>query len=147
MIAPDLRMIVLNRRPTNRVLIADDHPVFRESLRKVLDSNDEISIVGEASNGNDCITMLIKLPPDIPLLDLRMPYKDGLTVLEEVNFDEHTTCVVILTAVKDDRLIFRAFGLGARSVVLKQTATDLLIESIQKVHSGEIWLHPPHSWF
>src|ERR1700693_5423104 len=117
-----LRNLMIKKRPTIRVLIADDHPLFREGLRKVLACDDEISVVGEASNGNDCITMLIKLQPDILLLDLRMPYKDGLTVLEEVNFDQLPTRVVILTAVKDDRLIFRAVGLGARGVVLKQSA-------------------------
>jgi DNA-binding NarL/FixJ family response regulator len=138
---------MIKKRPTIRVLIADDHPLFREGLRKVLAGDNEISIVGEASNGNDCITMLIKLQPDILLLDLRMPYKDGLTVLEEVNFDQLPTRVVVLTAVKDDRLIFRAVGLGARGVVLKQSAAELLIKSIHKVHRGEISLHPPHSWF
>ena len=61
-----------------RVLMADDHAIFREGLRKLLDSDDEIAIVGEASNGNDCIKMLGKLKPDILLLDLRMPDKDGL---------------------------------------------------------------------
>src|ERR1700676_2914021 len=60
-----------------RVLMADDHAIFREGLRKLLDGDDEITIVGEASNGNDCIKMLAKLKPDILLLDLRMPDKDG----------------------------------------------------------------------
>ena len=77
-----------------RVLMADDHAIFREGLRKLLDGDDEITIVGEASNGNDCIKMLAKLKPDILLLDLRMPDKDGLAVLEEVNFDQLPTRVV-----------------------------------------------------
>ena len=61
-----------------RVLMADDHAIFREGLRKLLDGDEDITIVGEASNGNDCIKMLAKLKPDILLLDLRMPDKDGL---------------------------------------------------------------------
>jgi DNA-binding NarL/FixJ family response regulator len=84
--------------------------------------------------------MLAKLKPDILLLDLRMPDKDGLAVLEEVNFDQLPTRVVVLTAAEDDRDVVRAMRLGARGVVLKQSATDLLVKSIHKVHGGEIWL-------
>jgi len=129
-----------NTKQQIRVLMADDHAIFREGLRKLLDSDDDITIVGEASNGNDCIKMLTKLKPDILLLDLRMPDKDGLAVLEEVNFDQLPTRVVVLTAAEDDRDVVRAMRLGARGVVLKQSATDLLIRSIHKVHGGEIWL-------
>jgi two-component system, NarL family, nitrate/nitrite response regulator NarL len=127
-------------RSTIRVLIADDHLIFREGLRKLLESDNEIIIVGEASNGNDCIKMLSKLVPDILLLDLRMPDKDGLTVLKEVNFEQLPTRVVVLTAAEDDRDVIHAIRLGARGVVLKQSASDLLVKSIHKIHSGEIWL-------
>src|SRR6202451_895049 len=123
-----------------RVLMADDHAIFREGLRKLLDGDEEIAIVGEASNGNDCVKMLAKLKPDILLLDLRMPDKDGLAVLEEVNFDQLPTRVVVLTAAEDDRDVVRAMRLGARGVVLKQSATELLLKSIHCVHAGEIWL-------
>jgi DNA-binding NarL/FixJ family response regulator len=96
-----------------RVLLADDHAIFRDGLRKLLDSDEDITIVGEAQNGAECIKMLAKLKPDILLLDLRMPDKDGLAVLEEVNFDTLPTRVVVLTAAEDDRDV---------------------------VHAGEIWL-------
>ena len=96
-----------------RVLMADDHAIFRDGLRKLLDGDDEITIVGEAQNGAECIKLLAKLKPDILLLDLRMP---------------------------DDRDVVRAMRLGARGVVLKQSATDLLVKSIHRVHAGEIWL-------
>ena len=84
--------------------------------------------------------MLAKLKPDILLLDLRMPEKDGLGVLEEVNFDSMPTRVIVLTAAEDDRDVVRAMRLGARGVVLKQSASDLLFKSIRKVSDGEIWL-------
>ena len=67
--------------------MADEHAIFRDGLRKLLESEDDIKIVGEASNGNECVHMLTKLKPDILLLDLRMPGKDGLAVLEEANLD------------------------------------------------------------
>ena len=97
-------------------------------------------MVGEAANGADCIKLLTKTKPDILLLDLRMPDKDGLAVLEEVNFDQLPTRVICVTAAEDDRDVVRAMRLGARGVVLKQSATDLLVKSIHRVHAGEIWL-------
>jgi two-component system nitrate/nitrite response regulator NarL len=123
-----------------RILVADDHAIFRDGLRKLLEAADEIQIVGEASNGVECVKMLGKLKPDILLLDLRMPEKDGLGVLEEVNFDSLPTRVIVLTAAEDDRDVVRAMRLGARGVVLKQSASDLLLKSIRKVSDGEIWL-------
>lgn len=123
-----------------RILLADDHPIFRDGVRRLLEQEDAVTIVGEASNGNECVSMLSKLKPDILLLDLRMPDKDGLAVLEEVNFDSIGTRVIVLTATEDDNDVVRAMRLGARGVVLKQSATDLLLKSILKVQSGEIWL-------
>jgi len=123
-----------------RILVADDHAIFRDGLRKLLEGADDIQIVGEASNGVECTKMLAKLKPDILLLDLRMPEKDGLGVLEEVNFDTLPTRVIVLTAAEDDRDVVRAMRLGARGVVLKQPASDLLVKSIRKVYEGEIWL-------
>jgi DNA-binding NarL/FixJ family response regulator len=123
-----------------KLLIADDHAIFRDALRKLLDADDEITIVGEAGNGTECIKMLDKLRPDILLLDLRMPDKSGLAVLEEVKFDTLPTRVIVLTAAEDDRDLVRAMRLGARGIVLKESAIDLLIKSIHRVHAGEIWL-------
>jgi DNA-binding NarL/FixJ family response regulator len=123
-----------------RVLVADDHAIFRDGLRKLFDSDGGITVVGEAQNGAECITLLSKLKPDILLLDLRMPDKDGFAVLEEINVDTLSTRVVVLTAAEDDRDVIRVMRLGARGVVLKQSATDLLIRSIQRVYAGEIWL-------
>lgn len=127
-------------REAVRVLIADDQAIFRDGLRKLMNFADDISIVGEAQDGVECIKLLPKLKPDILLLDLRMPHKDGLAVLEEVNFDNLSTRVIILTAAEDDRNVVRAVRLGARGVVLKQSARELLIKSIRKVADGEIWL-------
>jgi two-component system, NarL family, nitrate/nitrite response regulator NarL len=123
-----------------KLLIADDHAIFRDGLRKLLDSEEEITVVGEARNGAECIKMLGKLKPDILLLDLHMPDKNGFDVLEEVNFDTIPTRVIVLTAAEDDRDLVRAMRLGARGVVPKESAIDLLVKSIHRVHAGEIWL-------
>jgi two-component system nitrate/nitrite response regulator NarL len=123
-----------------KILIADDHVIFRDGLRKLLDSDDELTVVGEACSGAECVKMLGNLKPDILLLDLRMPDKSGLVVLEEVNFDTVPTRVIVLTAAEDDREVISAMRLGARGVVLKQSATEVLLRSIHRVHAGEIWL-------
>ncbi len=84
--------------------------------------------------------MVMKLKPDVLLLDLRMPEKDGLGVLADVKFNSSPTRTIVLTAAENDRDVIRAMRLGARGVVLKQSASDLLLKSIRKVHDGEIWL-------
>jgi DNA-binding NarL/FixJ family response regulator len=123
-----------------RVMMADDHVIFRQGVRKLLEDEDDISIVGEAADGNECVAMMAKLRPDILLLDLNMPGKNGLAVLEEVNFDSLSTRAIVLTAAEDDRDAVRAMRLGARGIVLKQSASDLLVKSIHRVYGGEIWL-------
>jgi DNA-binding NarL/FixJ family response regulator len=123
-----------------KLLIADDHAIFRDALCRLLESDDKITIVGEAQNGVECIKKLSELKPDILLLDLRMPEKNGLAVLEEINFDQLPTRVIVLTAAEDDRDVVRAMRLGARGVVLKESAIELLVKSIHSVHAGEIWL-------
>ena len=127
-------------RSAIRVLIADDHAIFRGGLRKLLEGANDISIVGEASNGFKCIKMLEKLQPDLLLLDLRMPEKDGWGVLQEVDFDSLPTRTIVLTAAEDNRDVIHAMRLGARGVVLKQSASDLLVKSIREVYNGEICL-------
>ncbi len=123
-----------------RVMMADDHMIFRQGVRRLLEGEHDISIVGEAANGNECVTVMAKLRPDILLLDLNMPDKDGLAVLQEVNFDSLPTHVIVLAAAEDDRDAVRAMRLGARGIVLKQSASDLLVRSIRRVYGGEIWL-------
>jgi DNA-binding NarL/FixJ family response regulator len=127
-------------RASIKILVADDHAIFRDGLRKLLEGARDITIVGEASNGVECVKMLAKLKPDILLLDLRMPEKDGLGVLEEFNFVSTSTRTIVLTAAEDHRDVVRAMRLGARGAVLKQSASDLLVKSIRKVYDGEIWL-------
>jgi DNA-binding NarL/FixJ family response regulator len=134
------RMASVQSRIKIKILIADDHAIFRDGLRKLLESEEEITIIGEAHNGAECIKMLGKLKPDILLLDLHMPDKSGFDVLEEVNFDTIPTRVIVLTASKDDRDLVRAMRLGARGVVAKESAIELLVKSIHHVHAGEIWL-------
>jgi two-component system nitrate/nitrite response regulator NarL len=95
-------------------------------------------IVGEASNGKEAIALLNAMKPDILLLDVHMPGKDGLAVLREMDLDAQPTRVIMLTAAEDDRDIARAMNLGASAYILKPFSKDLLLKSIRRVLPGRI---------
>src|SRR5229473_5046636 len=123
-----------------RIVIADDHPIFRDGLRKLLSLEADFRVVAEARDGKEVLEVLDEHQPDILLLDLKMPGLDGLTALQKLQNPRHKTKVIVLTASEDKNQFVQAMKFGTCGIVLKQTATDLLIKSIRKVHSGEIWL-------
>jgi two-component system nitrate/nitrite response regulator NarL len=123
-----------------RILIADDHAIFRDGLRKLLESEPGMDVVGEAVNGDDVVKFARQLTPDIILLDLAMPVRSGLDALRELSEPPNTTRVILLTAAIERDQIVEALQLGARGVVLKESATQILLKSIRHVMDGEIWV-------
>ena len=124
-----------------RVMIADDHPIVREGLSKLLRLEDDIEVVGEACDGRELLEKMDGLKPDVILLDLRMPNLDGLGTLQTMQNTNNTRAkVIVLTASEDKNEFVQAMKLGCSGIVLKQTSADLIVKSIRKVHSGEIWL-------
>jgi DNA-binding NarL/FixJ family response regulator len=123
-----------------RILIADDHPIFREGLRKLLEVEPRYSVVGEAVDGDQAATLVHQLKPDLLLLDLSMPRVTGLDALRELARTGAAVRVVLLTAGGDRREIVQAVKLGAHGVVLKEAATALLFKCIDAVMAGEYWL-------
>jgi len=115
--------------PKIRIVVADDHPIFRDGLCKLLALEDDFEVVAQAQDGRQVLEVLHQLEPDILLLDLKMPGLDGLQTLQRLQVAKGKT-----------RVIVQAMKLGTSGIVLKQTATDQLIKSIRKVHAGEIWL-------
>ena len=123
-----------------RVVIADDHPIVRDGLRRLLTAEEDIDVVGEAADGQELLQNMQTWRPDVILLDLRMPNTDGLTVLQTLQSTNNPAKVIILTASDDKNEFVQAMKFGCAGIVLKQTSANLIIKAIRKVHSGEIWL-------
>src|SRR5579871_3274166 len=127
-------------KPKIRIVVADDHPIFRDGLCKLLALEEDFEVVAQAQDGREVLDVLQQYEPDILLLDLKMPGLDGLGTLQRLQAARNRTRVIVLTASDDKNEFVQAMKLGTSGIVLKQTATDLLIKSIRKVHAGEIWL-------
>jgi DNA-binding NarL/FixJ family response regulator len=131
------------RRPLPiRIVIADDHPIFRDGLRRLLEAESDLKVIGEACDGLEAVKMARQLKPDILLLDLAMPKQPGLEALREMSSASGVNAVrvILLTAAAEKNQIVEALQLGARGVVLKDSATQLLLKSIHTVMSGEYWV-------
>src|SRR5579863_895072 len=130
-----------NRKPqTVRILIADDHPIFRDGLKRLLESERDFRVIGEACDGVEAVKMVRQLQPEILLLDLAMPRRPGLEALREMSSDTNSVRVILLTAAAEKDQIVEALQLGARGVVLKDSATQILLKSIRAVMNGEYWV-------
>jgi two-component system, NarL family, nitrate/nitrite response regulator NarL len=124
-----------------RLVIADDHPIFRDGLRRLLEAEADLKVLGEASDGAEAVKLVRQLKPDILLLDLAMPKHPGLEALRDLGQANATPVrVILLTAAAEKSQIVEALQLGARGVVLKDSATQLLLKAIQTVMAGEYWV-------
>lgn len=123
-----------------RIGLVDDHPIVREGLRKLLMLEEDFEVVGEADNGRTALELIEDLHPDVLLLDLKMPGMDGLSALQTLQHASHQTKIIVLTASEDKNEWVQAMKLGCSGIVIKQTQPELIVKSIRKVNSGEIWL-------
>jgi len=122
-----------------RVLLADDHPVFRQGLRRLLEGERDFLVVGEAANGREAVEMASQLRPDILLLDLSMPGGSGLDALNQLAHCTVPVKAVVLTAEIAREQIIRALQLGARGVLLKSSGSDLIFKGLRTVMQGQLW--------
>jgi len=123
-----------------RIVIADDHAIFRGGLRRLLASEKGFTVVAEASDGHAAVTLTRQFKPNVLLLDLAMPGLPGLEVLRELSNDDLTVSTILLTAAIQTFEVTRALQLGARGVVLKESPPELLLRSIRSVCEGEYWV-------
>jgi len=125
-----------------RVLIAEDHPIMRQGLGVVLDAYDDLVLVGEAENGEQAVQLAKSLKPDVIVMDIQMPVKDGLAAIREISDLRYDTRIVVLTSYPDDDKVFQAIKAGAMGYFLKETRSEQLAEAIRLVHRGEVALPP-----
>jgi DNA-binding NarL/FixJ family response regulator len=124
---------------TIRLVIADDHPVVLAGLANYLAGEKDFEIAARVVNGDEALKAVRQLRPDVLVLDLRMPVKDGLSVLREIKQEHLPTNVVVLTALNNDESV-EAVRLGARGLLLKDAAASQLVQCIREVHAGRKWL-------
>ncbi|MFZ7944655.1 MULTISPECIES: response regulator [Bacillaceae] len=126
-----------------KILLVDDHAVVRSGLRMLLQTNPEMEVVGEASEGNEGIKKAVKLEPDVVVMDLSMPHgKDGLSATTELKKLKPKINILILTMHDDEEYLFRAIQGGASGCILKSAPHDELMAAIESVAAGDAYLHP-----
>jgi len=128
--------------PEIRVVLADDQTLMRQGLRSLLAISEEVTVVGEAADGDEALDRVAELAPDVLLLDLRMPGRDGIATLEALRERGSDVPVLVLTTFDDDELVLRALRAGARGYLLKDVALEELVGAIRALAGGETLVQP-----
>ena len=122
-----------------KVLIVDDHPVFRRGLRQIVEEHPRFRVIGEAGDGESGLRLALECHPDIAVADIDMPRQSGLDMARALRRMNSPVKVVFLTVYKDEDIFNAAMDLGARAYVLKENAADDIVAALQKVSQGEIF--------
>ena len=129
----------MTQNPKIKLVIVDDHTLFREGIKKILSLEEDIEIIGEAFDGEEVIALLGRCAPDIMLLDVKMERINGLQILPQIVEQFPRLKVIILTAQISLGESVKATRDGARGIVLKHAASEFLIKGVRKVFEGELW--------
>jgi len=127
---------------TIRVLIADDHSLFRQGIRRLLEAAGDLEVVGEAATGEEAIRMVEELAPDVVLLDVSMPGLSGIDAAGVIKTTSPRTRVIIVTVHTDEEFLFEAIKAGAMGYLLKDSTPEELLRAVRVVHHGEALLAP-----
>ncbi len=123
-----------------RVMIADDHRLFRAGLRLILSREEAVEIVGEAADGVQAIDVVRNLQPDVVLINITMPGMDGMKPIQAIKQESPATKPLLLTSARDETTIFKALRAGARGYLSKDASAPDLVKAIQAIHYGELWV-------
>lgn len=124
------------------VLIADDHPIFRQGLRQIIASDAEFEIVAEVGDGNEALEKILSLNPKVAVIDVDMPGKTGLEVLKNLNENNLPSAVILLTMYKEESFFNAALNAGAKGYVIKDSAISEITAAIRAVAKGEDFISP-----
>jgi NarL family two-component system response regulator LiaR len=125
-----------------RVYVTDDHPIVRRGIKQLLDTEADIDVVGEATNGGEAVADMDELKPDIVLMDLVMPVMDGIEAIRQIKAGHPKIQILVLTSFATDDKVFPAIKAGALGYLIKDTGPDELVRAIRQVHQGQVTLHP-----
>jgi len=123
-----------------RVMLADDHNIVREGLRRIIEESEDIQVVAEAADGHEALGLIDTTAPDVAVIDISMPGLDGLEVIGRIRVEHPGLPVLILTMHEEEQYVVRAIGAGAMGYVTKRSASEELVQAIRKVHSGGRYL-------
>lgn len=125
-----------------KILIADDHALMRDGIRRVLEREPDFDVVAEAGDGEEAIALIESLRPDVAIIDIAMPKVDGIEVTKHIKSSHPGMAVLILTAYDDDEFVFSLIEAGAAGYLLKSVQSQELVKAIRAVRAGESVLHP-----
>ncbi len=125
-----------------RVLIADDHPIVRQGLAVMLAVQPDMELVAVATNGAEAVRKAVQTLPDVIIMDLLMPIKDGLTAILEIKKMQLAARILVLSSFTDNEKVFAAIKAGAMGFLLKDSEPDELLKGIRMIYRGESMLHP-----
>jgi two-component system, NarL family, invasion response regulator UvrY len=123
-----------------RVMLADDHNIVREGLRRIIEESEGIRVVAEAADGHEALGLIASSAPDVAVIDISMPGLDGLEVIGRIRAEHPGLPVLVLTMHEEEQYVVRAITAGAMGYVTKRSASEELVQAIRKVHSGGRYL-------
>jgi len=123
-----------------RVMIADDHPLVRQGIKQILELEEDIVVIGQASNGSEAVRIARECKPDVILMDINMPVVNGIQAIKELRQDQYQFKIIVLTIHEDREYLFKTLQLGAEGYVLKDAEPYVLIDAIRNVYQGQTYI-------